>query len=163
VADAVGRASNFVRGSFLVVMGDCYYEQALTDLVERWLGTDATGAVLVEPADSAGGQAMGLVRLSGGRIAQICKAPWTGDHDWRVCGAYLFPESYFVAAADTPPADSGEFELEDVVTRLVADGATFTAVPYGGWRRNINTPDDLAAVERRIAGSINHGLDTEAP
>jgi glucose-1-phosphate thymidylyltransferase len=155
VADAVSRSSSLVRGPFLVVMGDCYYDRTLTGFIDRWKGVDAAGAILVEPADAAGGQPMGLVRLTEGRIAEIFKAKWTGDTDWRVCGAYLFPESYFAAAASTPPSDSGEHELEDVVTRLMKDGTSFSAIRYGGWRRNINTPDDLAAVERRIAARFN--------
>ena len=154
VAHAVSQASGLVRGPFLVLMGDCYYERPLADFVDRWTRTGVPGAVLVEPADAAGGQPMGLVRLSDGSITEIFKAPWAGETEWRVCGAYLFPESYFTAAADTPPAGSGEYELEDVVTRLLADGASFSAIPYGGWRRNINTPADLAAVEQRIAGEI---------
>lgn len=151
VADAVRQACSVVSGPFLALMGDCYYDTPLTDFVDRWQATDAHGAVLIEPADEAGGQPMGLVRLTEGRVSEILKAPWNEATEWRVCGAYLFPESFFVVASDTPPADSGEQELEDVVTGLIARGARFAAIRYEGWRRNINTPEDLAAVEQRIS------------
>ena len=97
---------------------------------------------------------MGLVRLEDRAVAEIFKAPWAGETDWRVCGAYLLPPTYFDAVAGTTPAASGEIEVEDVVTRLMSEGASFRAVPYAGWRRNINTPRDLAAVEARIAGRV---------
>jgi hypothetical protein len=32
------------------------------------------------------------------------------------------------------------------------EGATFAAIPYRGWRRNINTPEDLAEVRARFTG-----------
>lgn len=152
VADAVSRCSDLVRGPFLVLMGDCWYDRELMGFVHRWEDKAAAGAVLVEPADDSGGQPMGLVRISEGLVTEIFKAPWGGATDWRVCGAYLFPENYFAAAAETPPADSGEHELEDVVTRLISRGDDFVALPFDGWRRNINTPADLEAVTRRLAG-----------
>jgi len=36
---------------------------------------------------------------------------------------------------------------------------TFRAIPYGGWRRNINTPEDLAAVEERVAEGLSSSSD----
>ncbi len=158
VADAVGRASGLVRGLFLVLMGDCYYDNDVSDFERRWRVGDEQGAVLVEPAAHSGGQPMGLVRVRDRRVTEIFKAPWAGETEWRVCGAYLFPESFFPALAATPAAASGEYELEDVVTRLMESGITFGAIPYHGWRRNINTADDLAAVELRLAGGGNASL-----
>jgi len=152
VADAVGRASGLAQGPFLVLMGDCYYDNDLSDFEGRWREGDEQGAVLMEPAKHSGGQPMGLVRVLDRRVTEIFKAPWAGETEWRVCGAYLFPESFSPALAATPAAASGEYELEDVVTRLMDSGITFRAIPYHGWRRNINTPDDLAAVEERLAG-----------
>jgi glucose-1-phosphate thymidylyltransferase len=152
IADAVSQAVGTVRGPFAVVMGDCYFEGNLARFAADWKKTGDDGAVLVEPATAAGGQPAGLVTVSDHRISSIFKAQWEGQTQWRVCGAYLFPDSYFGAAAETPPAESGEYELEDVATRLMTAGATFSAVLYEGWRRNINTPEDLAEVEKRLAG-----------
>jgi len=157
VADAVCHAAEWVRGPFVVLLGDCYYDTELREFPLRWEGTGSDGAVLVEPVVAPGGQPMGLVTLVDDRIGRIFKAPWAGGTDWRVCGAFLFPESFFAVAAKTPRAESGEYELEDVVSRFIAAGAMFTAIPYGGWRRNINTPQDLAAVEAWIASGPGAG------
>lgn len=155
VADAVSQAGGVVRGPFVALMGDCYYGSDLSAFPLQWQNQEAHGAVLVEPVDAAGGQPMGLVTLVGDRIGRIVKAPWDGQADWRVCGAFLFPESFFTVAAEMPRAESGEYELEDVVSRLMAAGATFNAIPYEGWRRNINTPEDVAAVNERIAAEAD--------
>ena len=152
VADAVGHAMEHVAGAFLVVMGDCYFDTSLADFPGRWTKTGTEGAVLTEPADEAGGQPMGLVEVSGGEVRRIFKAPWTGQTAGRVSGAFLFPESFREALAEVSPAGAGELELEDVVTRLLERGATFAAIPYRGWRRNINTPEDLDRVRARFAG-----------
>jgi len=152
VADAVGKAAGLVTGPFVALMGDCYFEKPLSSFPTRWLRSAHDGAVLVEMPDDGRGQPMGLVRVLDRRVTEIFKAPWAGETEWRVCGAYLFPESFFAALDETPRADTGEYELEDVVTRMMAAGTTFGAIPYHGWRRNINTPDDLAAVEIRLAG-----------
>lgn len=151
VADAVGRAAGLVRGPFLVAMGDCFFDAGLGGSIERWSSSGAHGAVFVERADAAGGQAMGLVETSHGRVRRIFKAVWTGQTEWRVCGAFLLPSAFFGALVGTGPASSGEVELEDVVTRLIREGAEFAAIRYGGWRRNINTPEDLDEVRQRLA------------
>jgi len=155
VADAVSQAAGVVRGPFVALMGDGYFDGDLSDFPLQWQKQEAHGAVLIEPVDAAGGQPMGLVTLVGNRIGRIFKAPWDGEAEWRVCGAFLFPDSFFAVAAEMPRAESGEYELEDVVSRLIAAGATFNAIRYEGWRRNVNTPEDLAAIEERIATDTN--------
>jgi len=157
VADAVGRAADHVEGAFLVVMGDGYFDASLADFVSEWSAAGTDGAVLVERADEAGGQPMGLVEAPQGRIERIFKAPWSGQLKWRVCGAYLMPHAYFQALRSTEPGGSGELELEGVVTILEAEGLSFAAIPYGGWRKNINTPADLDEVRRRIAPERRSG------
>jgi dTDP-glucose pyrophosphorylase len=152
VAHAVGQAADLVAEPFVAVMGDCYYERPLSNFPVRWSGSGAEGAVLVEPADDSDGQPMGLVRVADRRVVEIFKKPWGGETDWRVSGAYLLPPAFFEALGDTRPAASGGLELEDVVSRLMGQGATFQAIPYAGWRRNINTPADLKAVVDRITG-----------
>jgi dTDP-glucose pyrophosphorylase len=155
VADAVCQAAEWVRGPFVVLLGDCYFDGELRDFAPGWEATGSDGAVLVEPVVAPGGEPMGLVTLIDDRIVRIYKAPWAGDAEWRVCGAFLFPESFFDVAAETTRAASGEYELEDVVSRFIDTGARFTAIPFSGWRRNINTPEDLAAVELRIAAGLD--------
>lgn len=155
VADAVFQAAEWVRGPFVVLLGDCYFDGELRDFPLGWEATGSDGAVLVEPVVAPGGEPMGLVSLVEDRIVRIFKAPWAGDAEWRVCGAFLFPESFFDVAAKTPRAASGEYELEDVVRHFIDAGARFTAIPFSGWRRNINTPEDLAAVELRIAAGLD--------
>jgi len=150
VADAVARAASLIEGPFVVVMGDSYYDASLGSFPDRWEESGADGAVLVERANDVDDQPMGLVRVADRRVTRIFKARWAGEPGWRVAGAYLFGEEFFEVVSDTPPAESGEVELEDVVTRLMHRGQSFQAIPLPGWRKNINTPADLDAVLRRL-------------
>lgn len=163
VADAVRRAGDQVDGPFTVVMGDCYFDSNLSDLPVRWAETEAQGAVLLEPARRQEGQPMGLVAVVGRRVSRIFKDVWRGQTEWRVCGAFLFPQRFFEVAGRTPASSSGEYELEDVVTRLMAEGASFAAIEYRGWRRNINTPADLEAVRLRLTAPTGEGDGHERP
>ncbi len=163
VADAVRRTKSQIEGPFTVVMGDCYFDSPLSDLALRWAETEGQGAVLVEPASRQEGQPMGLVAVEDGRVSRIYKDVWKGQTEWRVCGAFLFPERFFDAADRTPASSSGEYELEDVVTRLMDEGASFEAIEYHGWRRNINTPADLRAVHTRRTAATGEGDGRERP
>jgi glucose-1-phosphate thymidylyltransferase len=163
VAEAVCRAEGRVDGPFTVVMGDCYFDAPLSDLPVRWAETGGPGAVLVEPAGPQEEQPMGLVAVDGTRVSRIFKDVWTGQTKWRVCGAFLLPHAFFDEAARTPVSSSGEYELEDVVMRLIERGASFEAIPYRGWRRNINTPADLGAVRSRLMAQTGEGDGHERP
>lgn len=151
VAHAVGVARDRVTGPFLVVMGDSYFETSLVPAVREWEASGADGAILVEPASDRAGQTMGLVEVEGERVTSAAKKRWDGSTTWSVAGAMILPQSFFAALDETPPAGSGEQELEDAVQRLLAAGHEFRAVRYAGWRRNVNTREDLEAVRERLA------------
>jgi glucose-1-phosphate thymidylyltransferase len=153
VAHAVGRAEPMVEGTFVALIGDSYFADPLAPYILRWQETLAAGGVLVEPtAGGRPGEAMGLVELAGESVTRIFKAPYTGQASWRVCGMMMLPEQFFAALGDVEPAESGEYELEEVVTLLIEGGTEFRAIRYAGWRRNVNTPADLDEVRRRVVG-----------
>ncbi|MFQ5890214.1 MAG: sugar phosphate nucleotidyltransferase [Gemmatimonadota bacterium] len=152
VADAVGRAGELVRGPFLVVMGDVYYEEPLAPYVEEWRRSGIEGGVLVEPIEPHVAGEVGLVRTRADRVVEIFKAPFDGRAELRVCGMMMFPEAAFAFLRRTGSGQTGEAELEEAVAAMIREGKEFLAVRYRGWRRNINSSDDLEAVRRRLAG-----------
>ena len=149
VADAIAKAREHVQGSFLVVMGDVFYGDALAPYLAAWEESGAYGAVLVEPA-SDNQDRMGLVRVEAGKVVGIEKAHFDGQAEFRVCGMAVLPYRAVELSGEVSPGDTGEAELEGVITRLIQEGAEFTAVTFNGWRRNINTPDDVLQVEKHL-------------
>ncbi len=62
----------------------------------------------------------------------------------------ILPEAAFQACDAVSRARTGEYEMEDVVSWLIEQGYQFQAIPFRGWRRNINTLADLRDASERI-------------
>ena len=150
VGHAVLQARHRVRGASLVVMGDAYYSHSLAPFVERWRATGLDGAVLVEAPDGPASRVMGRVHVHDGRVAALAKTAPDPRFEWRVAGAFILPESVFGVLEGLEASDTTEIEIEAAVTRMLASGHTFAAIPLEGWRSNVNRPEDLELVEARV-------------
>jgi dTDP-glucose pyrophosphorylase len=154
VADAIARAEDHIAGPFVVVMGDNFYERPVASYIARWRRSGLPGAVLVEKIAEHPSDPAGFVEVGGQEVVGIWKGfPTPGDTALRrVAGALILPHAAFRACGEVAPAPlTGELEVEDVVRRLIADGYRFLALPYRGWRRNINIPMDVRRVEAHLA------------
>ena len=151
VADAVFNAEGLVAGPFIVAMGDCYYEDPLAPYIDIWNRSNLAGAVLTEPLKERPRDSVGLVWTSDDRVVGIEKALYEGQATRRVSGLVVLPETAFQIGRAISRAQAGELEIEDVIAQLIRFGADFLAIPYRGWRCNINTPEDVARVEQRLA------------
>ena len=155
VGDAVLRSVGRVSGTFVTVMGDVFYDRNLDDHVNAWRRSGAEGAVLVEPIERPPREPIGLVETNEGFVTSLEK----GREDWKhrlgLAGLAILPETAFEAAGEIRPASSGEIELESVIEWLMTRREMrFVALPYEGWRRNINTEADLVAAHARIGTSF---------
>ena len=151
VGDAILRSSEFVTGPFITVMGDVFFDQPLDGYVEAWRRSGAEGAVLTEPIHSPPPDRIGLVRVEEGFVVRIEKDEFAGQAADRVCGMAILPEAAFEVGGCLEPRSGPELELEDIVDRLMREGrCRFVALPYAGWRRNVNSSEDLEAVRLRV-------------
>jgi dTDP-glucose pyrophosphorylase len=156
VADAIARAEGHVDGPFVVVMGDTFYERPLAPYVARWRRSGLAGAVLVEKVIDRPSEPAGFVEVRGREVGAIWKGAPTPDDPSlrRVAGMLILPHAAFRACQDVAPADAtGELEVEDLTRLLLAEGYRFLALPYRGWRRNINTPRDVRRVEAHLGSA----------
>ena len=151
VGEAIMRAREHVVGDFIVVMGDVYYSEPLGRYVEAWQGAGADGAVLTEAGSEETRDPVGVVQLDGAFVRSIAKTR-AASQAVRVCGMAVLPEAAFDAAARVRRRAGAELELEEIISWLIAErDARFVALPYEGWRRNINTPADVARVRQWLA------------
>ncbi len=153
VGDAVLRARGQVRDSFLVVMGDVYYDQPLAPYIDSWRRSGAEGAVLIEPISGSPRDPIGLVDADGESLVCIRKGTFHGQARDRVCGMAILPEEAFEAARFLRATHARELELEQVIDWLIRErGAQFVTLRYRGWRQNINDASDLARVLDHLLG-----------
>lgn len=152
VGDAILRCQEIIPGEMLVVMGDVFFADSLGRYADLWRRSRADGAVLVEPVSDSGQEAVGLVGLNGDRVEWIRKRPPAGEAQYGVAGSAILPARTFEARSHLSPSEvTGELELEGLITWLIGEGHDFLALRHRGWRRNVNTPDDVEAVEERLA------------
>lgn len=151
VGDAILRSRGTVEGTLLAVMGDVFYADPLLPHVAAWRRTGADGAVLVEALSPSGDDPVGVVRVEDGRVAWIRKRPPRAGDRLGVAGAAILPPRALEAGRHLSRSGAtGEVELEALISRLLEEGHEFRALVYEGWRRNVNTPGDIEAVERRL-------------
>ncbi len=150
VGHAVLQAAGVVSGPMLVVMADAFYSRSLVPFVHAWQASGADGAVLVESPDTPGSAVMGRVRAQDGRVLELAKTGPDPRFDWRVAGAFILPPATLEVLAYAKAQHTGEIEIEGAVTTLLGQGRSFAAIPYDGWRVNVNRPEDLDRIQTRL-------------
>jgi dTDP-glucose pyrophosphorylase len=144
IANGLLAAEPVVDSPFIMVLGDCF----------------CRGEFSV-PADFRSGHGVGVqrralatetrrnysVEVLGERVVRVEEKPASVPNDLCGTGFYFFEPDVFDAIRATPPSKrSGEHEITDVLQTL-ADSRTLTPLWFDGVYININTPEDLAAVE----------------
>ncbi|WP_259517186.1 bifunctional sugar-1-phosphate nucleotidylyltransferase/acetyltransferase [Halanaeroarchaeum sp. HSR-CO] len=123
-AGAVRTALPHVDGQFAVLNGDNIYDQ---ESIARLFSTGPS--IGVHEVDDP--SSYGVVDVDGGRCVGIVEKPANPPSTLANAGAYVFPaveDDWF----DVDRSDRGEFELTDVITRLVAQ-TDVTAVEMERW------------------------------
>jgi glucose-1-phosphate thymidylyltransferase len=125
----------------------------------------------VVPADFTGGHAIGVqrgalaaetrrnyaVQADGERVVRVEEKPREVSNALCGTGCYFFQPSVCDAIRATSASErSGEHEITDVLQTL-ADGEGLRALWFDGTYININTPDDLIAVEAACAARHGKG------
>ena len=150
LAHAIAQARHVVTDDVLVVNGD----NVFCDSIEPILTPDADGAVLVEDVTREQAKQTGVVTVTDGFVDAIVEKPANPPTTLATTGAYLLPHAAMDICHTLQPASTGETEVAQVISALLESGYRFRAVPYAGWRQNVNTVDDVALVEERLAGRL---------
>lgn len=145
IANGLLAAQPLVDAPFIMVLGDCFCR-----------GT------FVVPPDFTRGSAIGVqrgadpgetrrnysVEVAGKRVTRVVEKPTQVPNDLCGTGFYFFEPSVFEAIRRTPvSARTGEHEITDVLQTLADADAGLRALWFDGTYININTPQDLDAVE----------------
>ena len=142
-AHAVEQALPHVDCDFVVLNGDDLYdEDAIRSLLEDG---PALGAYRVEDP-----RPYGVFSVDGDRIVDVVEKPADPPSDRVNVGAYHFPAAAADWFGDVEVSERGEYEITDVVERLVAE-RDVRAVPVERWLGVGRPWELLAANEWKLA------------
>jgi dTDP-glucose pyrophosphorylase len=154
IANGLLAAEPLIDEPFIMVLGDCFCQ-----------------GVFEVPADFTEGHAIGVqrgalasetrrnyaVEVEGERVVRVEEKPHEVPNDLCGTGFYFFQPSVFDAIRATRANQgTGEHEITDVL-RTLAEGEGLRALWFDGSYININTPDDLVAVEASCAARQDAG------
>jgi glucose-1-phosphate thymidylyltransferase len=152
LADAIGRAAPRIDGDFVHLNGDNVPRANLGELVERHRERGADATLLVESVSPERAREGGVLELDeDGSIAGLVEKPSEPPSTLIPRGCYAFSGRILSACEAVEPGHTGEYELSDAIDRIVGAGdAVVETVQLDGWVANVNTPADVAAVEKRL-------------
>lgn len=150
LAHALHQARDLIDGSFVVLNGD----NVFCDPIPPVQMVDADGAILVESVSPDQARTTGVVVTDEvGLVSDIVEKPPNPPSTLSTTGVYYLPEATMAACATIEPSNTGEYELAAALRTLIADGMTIRAIPFSGWRQNVNTPADIRRVEAQLSSA----------
>lgn len=148
-ADAVRAARGHLDGAFAVLNGDNLYDPA--SIRELFEAAPAIAAIEVEDPSN-----YGVLSTDGNRVTGIVEKPPEPPTNLANAGGYAFPESA-VAELDVSESDRGEYEITDVVARVI-DSADVTAVTLSRWL-DVGRPWELLEANEWKLGDLDRRVD----
>lgn len=158
LAHAVLQAEPAVGGDLLVCNGDNVFGTDLCPLAREHTRVDSrdtepAATMLVEEVTSDVAKTTGVVLTDdSGTVRRVVEKPEEPPGTTVSAGAFAFSPAVFDACRAIEPSARGEYEIADAVTHLVERGREVRTVELDGDRVNVNTPADVEAAERLVAG-----------
>jgi glucose-1-phosphate thymidylyltransferase len=155
LADALLAGADHVSDTFVLRYGDVLFERA-ADLRRcldrhRAAGPHATLLTIDLPRDEAARSGVVVPGEEAG-VERVVEKPDDPPSTLALPGFFVFEPSILRACRLTTTSDRDEYELLDAIDLLVHAGCDVELVAAGGSRVNVNTPRDIEAAERLVAG-----------
>jgi bifunctional UDP-N-acetylglucosamine pyrophosphorylase/glucosamine-1-phosphate N-acetyltransferase len=151
-AHAVDSAGDYLDGDFVVLNGDDLYDGAAVEALFE--SCPAVGAYEVEDP-----RPYGVFSLDDGVVTDVVEKPDDPPSDRVNVGLYHFPEEAIGWLSEVEMSERGEYEITDVVERLVAE-RTVRAVPVERWL-GVGRPWELLEVNEWKLGELDRRVDGE--
>jgi dTDP-glucose pyrophosphorylase len=144
-AHALACARPFVRGPFLLLLGDYYFVPRDPDAMMRRLAKgESAVATKRERCVDLIREACSVRTTAAGRVTAIVEKPAEPQTDLKGCGFYALHPSAFDAVTRTPrSALRNEYELTDSLDLLVKARHPVYSEQVIDWDTNITRPQDL--------------------
>ncbi|MEY7851013.1 bifunctional sugar-1-phosphate nucleotidylyltransferase/acetyltransferase [Natrarchaeobius sp. A-rgal3] len=123
-ASALRVASEYVDDQFAVVNGDVVYERE--SLVDLFRSGPSIGSTRVQEPSN-----YGILEVGDGAVTKIVEKPADPPGNLANAGVYVLPRRA-LEHLDVPKSERGEYELTDVLSRVIEDGHV-RHVELEGW------------------------------
>ncbi|MDM7275028.1 MAG: glucose-1-phosphate thymidylyltransferase [Thermoprotei archaeon] len=170
IAHAIYRGveEGFLRGPFIVHLGDNYFGEPIQEFVREFAESDYDVFIVLTKARDP--RRFGYVVLRDGRVWRLIEKPREPPPGgYTLSGLYMFrdPELVGRAFSDLKPSARGEYEITDLIQWFIDRGYNIGYSMTGSWWKDMGTPEDLlellnlmlegaqARVEGEVLGTIN--------
>lgn len=159
IASSLARAESWVRGPFVVFLGDIFvavkdFSRAIEPLEDGAAGTVA----VLQDTPEAVRKNFAVVVDQFGRVERVIEKPERPTTDLKGCGVYAFRKDIFDALRRTPRSSiRNEYEITDALQLYIEMGDPVYAVEVVRWDVNVTYPRDLLGCNLRML--LEMGLD----
>ena len=160
IAHAVAQLERYVERSFLLFLGDIFFEtEDLGSMLELYAqdGVDAVLAVKRERDIAALRRNFTVELGADGRVTRVVEKPRNPRTDLKGCGLYLFSPEVFDAIRRTPrTALRDEYELTDAIQIFIDQGHGVLPAAVVQRDMNLSQPSDLLDINLHVMAREGH-------
>ncbi len=164
IAHAIYRAieDGIVKDSFVVHLGDNYFEEDISKFVKSFEESNAdVFIVLTKYKDPT---RFGYVIVENGKVKKLIEKPKEPPPGgYTLTGLYMFRDPDLVAKAfhELKPSWRGEYEITDLIQWFVNHGYVVKYVVTYGWWKDTGTPDDMLELVQMLLDKIEPKIEGE--
>ena len=126
---------------FIFYLGDNIILGSIKRFVERFNTDKLDGLLALSKVRDP--QRFGVPEMKDGRIIRVIEKPVNPPSEFAVTGIYLYTSKVFEAVEAIKPSPRGEYEISDVHTWLIENGANIGYEEITGWWKDTGKPEDL--------------------
>lgn len=151
LAHALLQAEPHIDDDFVLLNGDNVFRANLAEALDRHHESGATVTLLVETVTPAAARETGVLSIDeDGEVTGLVEKPAEPPSTLVTTGFFVFDPVIFHACHLVQPSDRGEYELADAIDLVMGADHLIETVELDGWRVNVNTREDIDAVEREL-------------
>lgn len=149
---AIKLAGKYIDDDFVVMWGDNFFRGRLNDLVHSHLKKRAKISLILDRYSKTGAKAY----IKGGKIVGAEERPKARvKNGYSFAGLYAFSHDILDLVDYVEKAESGEYEMSDLLQSAIEMGYDINYVWLEGWRVNVTTPLDLLNVNLKALDERN--------
>ena len=150
---AIKLAGKYINDDFVVIWGDNFFWGKLDNLIRTHLKKKAKISVILDRRSKTGAKAY----IKSGKIVDAKERSKKVKNGHSFAGVYAFSPDIFDLIDDVEKAETGEYEMADLLRAAIKRGCDINYVWLEGWRVNVTTPVDLLNVNLKVLDEIGMG------